>query len=285
MLAGIACGFAAAISQSICYLFTKRYTARYPSGMLPLLAWGHIFMGGFSLLCLPLLCPAALPPLAQWLPPLALCSIFYLFGQIAMFLAFRDSDASRLSPLLGLKVLFLSLFCWTMQGAHYGGLQWIAVGLAVLAALALAGSGGRLHRRSLFWIVLACLSYSVSDLFVRATVDHFRFLGDFRGAALSAVLCYVLCGLAGLALLPFLARPGRQELLVILPFSVFWFLAMLLLFACFGLIGVVYGNIVQSTRGLFSIALGLLVAASGRHHLEIQVNGLILGQRSFLLQV
>jgi hypothetical protein len=44
------------------------------------------------------------------------------------------------------------------------------------------------------------------------------------------------------------------------------------LFACFGLIGVVHGNIVQSTRGLISIGIGYLLARAGHAHIEERVS-------------
>jgi len=52
------------------------------------------------------------------------------------------------------------------------------------------------------------------------------------------------------------------------PSALTWFGSMCLLYACFGLIGVVFGNIVQSTRGMISIALGWMVARWGMTHLE-----------------
>ncbi|MBN1670360.1 MAG: hypothetical protein JXR37_04975 [Kiritimatiellae bacterium] len=46
---------------------------------------------------------------------------------------------------------------------------------------------------------------------------------------------------------------------------------MVLLFATFGTIGVVYGNIVQSMRGLISVVLGAAVAALGWRAVEQRV--------------
>jgi len=63
------------------------------------------------------------------------------------------------------------------------------------------------------------------------------------------------------------------------PFAVTWFAAMLFLFGCFARIDVVYGNIVQSTRGLMSIGLGALVAAAGFERLERRVDRGVLLRR------
>ena len=64
-----------------------------------------------------------------------------------------------------------------------------------------------------------------------------------------------------------------------LPFSAIWLVAMLLLFATFAIIGVVFGNIVQSSRGIISILIGYLVAAAGHQHLEQKVAHGVLARR------
>lgn len=47
--------------------------------------------------------------------------------------------------------------------------------------------------------------------------------------------------------------------------------AMFFLFGCFGTIGVVYGNILQSLRGVISILVGFLIARMGFVSLEEKV--------------
>ena len=47
---------------------------------------------------------------------------------------------------------------------------------------------------------------------------------------------------------------------------------MLLLFGCFQAVDVVFGNILQSTRGLISIVLGAGLAGAGMVHLEKKVS-------------
>ena len=46
---------------------------------------------------------------------------------------------------------------------------------------------------------------------------------------------------------------------------------MFALFSCFGMISVLLGNIVQSTRGLVSILIAFVVAKMGYEHLESRV--------------
>jgi hypothetical protein len=47
---------------------------------------------------------------------------------------------------------------------------------------------------------------------------------------------------------------------------------MILLYVCFGIIGPVYGNVIQSTRGLMSVALGAWLAHLGFRRLETRVS-------------
>ena len=47
---------------------------------------------------------------------------------------------------------------------------------------------------------------------------------------------------------------------------------MAALYICFGQIGVVFGNILQSTRGFMSVVLGAMLAHLGWHELEQRVD-------------
>ena len=89
------------------------------------------------------------------------------------------------------------------------------------------------------------------------------------------MITYVLCGVAGVLLLPLVKRPeGAHRKTVwgwISPFAFCWLTAMLFLYACFARIGTVNGNIVQSTRGIIAILIGALLAALGFTELEEKV--------------
>jgi len=90
-----------------------------------------------------------------------------------------------------------------------------------------------------------------------------------RAVLVGVCLCYILNGAVCAAAGPFVA-PWRSisGWRYAIPFSVCWYLAMVALFACFGIIGAVYGNILQSTRGLFSILLGAWIGRLGHLHVE-----------------
>ena len=76
--------------------------------------------------------------------------------------------------------------------------------------------------------------------------------------ALLMVQCLLVAGIRtpGLMFLPSLCITAA------------WLVGMMCLFICFEAVGVVYGNILQSTRGLISIVIGAHLAGLGMVHLE-----------------
>jgi drug/metabolite transporter (DMT)-like permease len=273
MFTGVLLGLAAALCQSASYLCLRVFSWKFGRGSLDLLAYSHVIMGLFALALLPLVWPGTWPPVRAFVFPLVGGVVFYFVGQVGLMRALRHADASWVSPLLGLKIILLAVIAMAFLGQHLAGLQWAAAGATVLATFTLGQSRGRFSGRALGWVLTACGGYSLSDLCIKALADPFvAELGLFQGCLISASLSYILAGLAGTGLA--LARPRApfRVWLGAAPFAVAWFTAMLFLFACFAAIGVVYGNIVQSTRGVLSVALGSAVAAAGFVHLEERVS-------------
>ena len=270
MISGILYGLAAALAQSISYFFTRLFVIRRRQGVLRLLVLGHLIMAAASLALLPTVWPAHWPAARQFAHLLAGVAVFYFLGQAGMFYALRHMDASRASPLLGLKIVILALITVLALRQPLAPVQWVACLLAAAAAGVLSFSGGRIGRRALAGILFACLTYCLSDINITCLVGALDLgQGVFRASMLAVFLSYVACGVIGLALWP-LVRPGggRADWLYASPFAASWLAAMIFLFACFGSVGVVLGNIVQSTRGLMTVAIGAQVAMAGMVHLE-----------------
>lgn len=203
--------------------------------------------------------------------PLSGCVFFYLFGQAFLFLSFRESDASRVSPLLGLKIMMLAAITVIFTNQHFHALQWLAIVIGVCAAYLLSMLGREMTPKNWVWVLLACLCYSISDLSIKVIIGRFENIGLFHASVLCVCLCYFFCGIAACAALLFLPRPSISKWKASFPFALFWYTGILFLFACFGSIGVVFGNIVQSTRGVISILMGSYVAARGYEHIEEKV--------------
>lgn len=277
---GIGFGFGAAVFQSLSYLCIRLFNKRHNDNIITLLALSHIVMGIVSIPLAVWLWPQPMPGLQAYLWTLLGTSGFYLLGQFFLFAAIIHSEPSRVAPMLGLKVFILAAISALFLGQHFGPGKWLAVLLTTVAVLLLSGSGKRLEGRFILLGLLACISYCFSDLCVKALVSHFAFLGILYGAVFATALSYMLCGVIGgvvVALNP--KHSTRGTWLYAVPFAASWFLAMICLFSCFGLTSVVFGNILQSSRGIISIGLGFIIAHLGFETLESKPKGHIVAKR------
>lgn len=276
---GIAMGLGAAFCYALSYLFTRRFLSRYPGGILSLMAFSHILMGLASLAMLPFLWPgwAALGP-GVW-RALAGAVGFYLVGQVAFFFLLRHIESSRVASLLGLKIVVLALIVSLWQGQALGWMRWGAVAMSVGAAFLLNEAGGRLPGSAVAWLGVTVTGYALSDISITALMRELRPAGaaaPFLGVALT----YALCGIVCAPLLWATGRGTRAEWACAGPCAAAWFTAMLFLYVCFGAIGVVFGNIIQSTRGLMAVGLGVVVARLGWTHLEGHVSRPVFWKRA-----
>jgi drug/metabolite transporter (DMT)-like permease len=289
MSLGILFGFLAALFQSVSYLSTRLFIERHKSDIGTLLALSHIIMGIVSVPLVFSLLPPTMPALSSYLPSLLACTGFYLLGQIFLFMALVKSEPSRVSPLLGMKIIILAVISFVFLHQPLNSIQWIAVVLCSLSVFLLSNSGKKLHQSSLILIIFACFSYCISDINIKVLVEHFKFTGVFHGAVLSTGLCYILTGIVAVTYL--CARPhyaSRDTWLYSLPFAFSWLIAMIFLFSCFALVGVIFGNILQSTRGVMSIVIGYGIAHFGFDELETKITRSVLIKRilaAFLMTV
>lgn len=271
MLTGIIIGFAAAVFQSLSYLCSKYFVKKSGAGSWQLIAVSHIYMAIFSIILLIFYWDDNILQYSRYLKPLLFCALFYFTGQLGLFMALKYTEASRVSPLLGLKLIILTVISVVFMDKAYTPLQYVSVVICFVAAVMLNYSGEKIAVKALLWIVVTCSGYSISDINIGYLVDSLSFTDRFGSVILAASLCYALCGVFALVFLA--VRPVRSLKIykAALPFSVFWFSAMLAIFACISILGVVYANIIQSTRGIVSIILGIVIASKGYDFLEIKI--------------
>jgi hypothetical protein len=279
VISGVILGIAAALSQSASYVFSRLHVVRTQRPVSGLLVMSHLVMGVMSLVLLPFVWTDALPEWRGFIVPLVGCCVFYLLGQVSLFSLVRDVQASRIAPLLGFKLVVLAVISSLFLRQPLGLTQWCAVGLCVVAAAALNAVGGVLPGRSLLWLASACTAYSLSDLNIAWLVRSLAPLPTLHASLVGACLSYILCALIVVALLPFLRVNLAGGWRHAVPFGFFWFMGMVFLYGCFGTVGAVYGNILQSTRGVFSIVLGAALARAGMHELEHRVTRSVLVRR------
>lgn len=265
---GIFFGASAALLQSFSYLFSRRFLAHVrPSGRL-LFGISHIQMGLLSLCVLPFFIDRAPPSWGPLALPLLATSGFYLGAQWLLFQALKTVESSQIAPLLGFKIPILAIASLILLGKGTPPLGWLAV-IACAGAGFLISPPGRIRDLRLIGLaLLICLGYAGSDFSIPFLV---RELGPVSHApvVVAVALCYLFCGLIALILLlagalgPANALWDARIHRGALPYSLTWILAMACLFACFTLIGVVFGNMIQSTRALLSVLLGLAVTRLG----------------------
>lgn len=282
---GILCGLAASIFMAIAYACSGRALRLCPDlSSLGLLARAHIIMGLFSAVGL---CFFWLPSLnssfPDWSPIVLYGVLFYLFGQGSLFMAQKKVEPSRIVPLLGLKLIVLALLnVLFLKQEVYGIMQIIAIVLTILSAFMLNNAGKKIPLSSMFWVLAACCGYATSDIFIKMQVDKIAAISDkglTYNSLLSSSLSYALCGIAGLILIPFLKRQGSKVWRLSFPFALFWLLGIVFLFACFDQIGPVNGNIVQSSRAIWAVLLGLILSKTGHTYLEEKVSKAIFLRR------
>jgi drug/metabolite transporter (DMT)-like permease len=268
VLPGILLGLGAALLQSVAHFCSRLYVIRREGGVWRLLVLGHVLMGIGAGAVLPLAWTGQVPPVRAYAWPLAGTAGFYIAGQLGLFMVLRRTDTSRVSALLGLKLAILAgITVGPLSGTLTGG-QWLAVALTLGAAWLLHGAGLRIPRSAMAWVLYTCLMYSLSDLSIVWMVERMAPVSRVRAAMVGSCLCYLLLGGVAVALLPAVRRRRRADWLLAVPFAASWLTGMFCLFGCFALVGVVLGNILQSTRGVVSVVIGAAVSAMGAHDME-----------------
>lgn len=277
MITGILYGLAAAFLQSCSYVFSRNFVVRH-ADPIHLMIYSQVVMGGFAALLLPLTAPPGLFGHADYVLPVVLCAAGYLAGQGSFFMTLRELEASRASSLLGVKLVVLALINLAVFGVAISALQWLAVILCMVAAVMMNFSGGQMSGKAVLWLFATCVGYSFSDIYGKEAVFHISGDASLASAMTSTALCYLLLGLIAFPAIFFIRR-SRSAFLAAIPFGICWFGAMLVLFGSFALLGVVFGNIIQSLRGLMSIGLGVLLAHGGFTHLEARTGGGVFRRR------
>jgi drug/metabolite transporter (DMT)-like permease len=271
MLIGICLGFSAAFMQSTTYILSRMFTHKYKGSHFHLLAISHIIMGVFSLCIVPLVKPTPMPPLSVFVLPMLGSALFYLCAQCGLFLVLRKVEASRVSPLLGLKLVVVATISVFFLKQTFTPMQCVAVLLTTLAALLLSRTGEKLKITTLAAVLMICLGYSLSDINIKQLTECFQGLSLFKISVFTVCLSHGVCGIVGLILLAFLPKTKKGMWKDSLPFSLCWFCAMIFLFGTISSIGVVYAVIIQSTRGIISIAMATFIAAMGFAEIESKV--------------
>jgi len=265
MLFGVSIGLVSAVMQSAAYIFSRRFVGEFRSSV-KLVIYSQLLMGAGGVAVFVVTFPFVEFPrgaeLCRFAVATAVFVAAYHVAFYCFFKALNEIEASRLSSLLGLKVVVIALITYPFLRAELNMWHLLAVVLTAVSAVGMNFSGVRIGGRGAFYLALALLGFATTDItgaiFVKAMPGEAMTLK----AICATSLAYVFLGLiAAAALLKLKFEP--RALAGALPYSALWFTAMLLLFASFGMVGVVFGSIIQASRGVVSVIIGILLARTG----------------------
>ena len=270
VFSGILIGLFSAFLQSCSYVFSRRFLLKHASPMLLAFNAQTVMMLPAALMLALLSLRVTVPwsrPLAAWLAGFA---VFGVVGNFAFFRAIQEIEASRIASLMGLKLVVLAFLTALFGQGVPSPLQILAIVLAAVSAVGMNFTGGPLPRRGCLYLALNLFCYSVTDIAageLTGMIHSGSIMLDGMTATAAAFLALGLVSLPVLLMLGFSWRKFADATV----YGLCWISAMNLLFVSFGMIGVMYGTIVQSSRGLISILLGVVLLKIGFDKLEPKV--------------
>ena len=287
MFFGVSIGLVSAVMQSSAYIFSRRFVNRFHSSV-KLVIYSQLLMGIMGAAVFAATFPFTVFPRGAELWKFSVATaVFVAAYHVAFYCFFKalnEIEASRLSSLLGLKVVSIALITYPFLHAELNWWHLLAVALTAVSAVGMNFSGIHISRKGALYLALALLGFSTTD------ITGAIFVKSMPGDALTLkAICatsrsYVFLGIIAAAVflkMKFEPRECRGAL----PYSALWFTAMLLLFASFGIVGVVFGSIIQASRGVVSVLLGVLLARLGYSDVEPDVPVLVWVRRAVMAAI
>jgi drug/metabolite transporter (DMT)-like permease len=258
---GITFGVISALLMSGSYVFSRSYLRLHHDPVkLAVFSQMNIFPWGVALLIYSLLFMEIPMNSRFFLYLLGECTLF-LVAQTSFFMALKRLEATRASSLLGLKILALA-FMSLLLGEELNAMRWIAILLCTLGAVGMNFSGGKMSFTTILWLASAVIFYALCDICITGMVQMMPGKSMMMNSV--CVMGFTYTGI-GLLVMPGMLKykPALKEFKDSFLYSVFYFVSILFLMACFGLLGVVFGSIIQAGRGIFSILLGMILLQIG----------------------
>ena len=258
---GITFGVISALLMSGSYVFSRSYLHLHHDPVkLAVFSQMNIFPWGVALLIYSLLFMEIPMNSRFFLYLLGECTLF-LVAQTSFFMALKRLEATRASSLLGLKILALA-FMSLLLGEELNAMRWIAILLCTLGAVGMNFSGGKMSFTTILWLASAVIFYALCDICITGMVQMMPGKSMMMNSV--CVMGFTYTGI-GLLVMPGMLKykPALKEFKDSFWYSVFYFVSILFLMACFGLLGVVFGSIIQAGRGIFSILLGMILLQIG----------------------
>lgn len=273
MFFGILGGLVAALINSADYLFSARFLIYYKSPVR-LLVFSSVLMMLISLPSAFFLVPfSTIPCLWKFLAETALASTFFLIGQGSFFAAMRFFEASRLSSLLGLKILVLSAI-FMLSGNFLNLWQLLAVCIAAAAAVMFNWAGSKPVPWQGWALLLSTLvGFSLTDMVETSLVRQIHEYSSFSQLRSALATVPLLYSALGILLLPglFFYKPDKDQLIKSFPHAILWLVSQVFLLSCYAAVLPVFGNVILATRGIFSVIAGAMLPLFGLAALDSRI--------------
>ncbi|MGR5144508.1 hypothetical protein ACQKPX_22900 [Photobacterium sp. DNB23_23_1] len=256
MLVGVAASFIGASFQSINYALTQNYQYNKKIDSIKLLLATHAFMGIIALI-ITLTMGYAKHFDYRLLWDLVKVNAPYIAAQFFLIRAITESDSSVVSPLLALKIPALAMISILYFNNGYGFIQWVSILAIVVISGYFSFLSGTVSIKPLLLIFATCLGYGLSDIAISILSHKVIAASVFEQSLITICMNYLFCGLLTLPFLNF------YEVNVNVVFSTkwiasAWFISVFFLVIGFNLSGVVYGNVIQSLRGVIGVAIAYI---------------------------
>ena len=264
MLIGALFGFGAAFCNAVGYFFGADFLRRYNSPLRLLLA-ANIGMMVFSAPFVYWLYPGKIDAPGRFAALLAAWVVCFMLGNLCFFVTQKYIEPSRLASLLGLKIVILMLIFALYSGQIPNFRQGLAAVTAAAAAMLMNWRrAGRVTWAGAGFLVLTLVFYCLCDINETIMVQHLKQGGTsvLRSALFVTTLAYAILGAVSLPGI-FVLKLSRPQLVGGMPYAALWLVSQALLLTCFGFIAPVFGNIILSTRGIFSVLLGWVLMRCG----------------------
>ena len=268
-LLGIAAGLLSAILQSCGYVASALFLKRHDGNARDMLAYTQFVQALVSLPLFFALVPTeALSDAKIWSSNFYWLAIFTI-TQFSMFYAQKTVEPSKIATWLGLKIAVLALLTtfWPLNGETVCLWQWLAIAITIGAVFILNFSGGmNPGRKGALSLAAFILIASLCDRQQVVIMTEFQAHGAtmLTSALLTLSLGYWTFGLAALGYIVVKLFRGERlkaasvKLRDSSPFAFFWYSAMISIYFCYGELGPVFGNVVQSTRAVISVGIAFL---------------------------
>lgn len=288
---GILAGLFSAILQSCSYIASALFL-KHHANPREMLFYSQGVQALFAIPLFFLLVPssALTSPDIWWANAYWLC--IFSITQLSMFQSQEHVEPSKIATWLGLKIVVLAILTlfWPINGETVGGGQWFAIGLMLSAVFLLNFSGGMNPGwKGGLWLATFVVIASLCDRQQVVIMNLFQRHGAslFQSSLLTLALGYMTFGVASAVFTAWKMVRGDSWTLTVWkfkdssPFAVFWFTAMMSIYFCYGELGAVFGNVVQSTRALIAVLIGYLACKFMKDRVEAPASRALWLRRAF----